>query len=186
MRQAIRAAEPADDRLLDRARRGDGRAFEQIVRQHQSMVFSLAYRVSRNRSTAEELAQDVFLELYRSLDRLASTAHVRHWLCRVTSHRCIDWCRRNKPRYDRPAENSRALSVNPASRDVLFEERLWQLVAELAPDPRMVVILRYQEDLDPSEIAEMLGMSINTVKSHLRRSVALLRVGLEGDCRAVR
>jgi RNA polymerase sigma-70 factor (ECF subfamily) len=186
MRQAIRAAAPADDLLLDRARKGDGRAFELIVRQHQSMVFSLAYRVSRNRNTAEELAQDVFLELYRSLDRLASDAHVTHWLRRVTSHRCIDWCRRNKPRHDRPVENSPALSVNPTPRDVLFEERLWQLVAALAPDPRMVVILRYQEDLDPSEIAEVLEMSINTVKSHLRRSVALLRVGLEGDCRAVR
>ena len=185
MRQAIRAEAAADDLLLDRARNGDGRAFEQIVRQHQSMVFSLAYRVSRNRDTAEELAQDVFLELYRSLNRLTSDAHVTHWLRRVTSHRCIDWCRRNRAPHDGPVDNSRALSVNPTSRDVLFEERLWQLVAALAPDPRMVVILRYQEDLDPSEIAEVLEMPINTVKSHLRRSVALLRVGLEGECREV-
>src|SRR5688572_29095620 len=140
MRHAIRAEEPAEDLLLDRARNGDGQAFEQIVRQHQSMVFSLAYRVSRNRNTAEELAQDVFLELYRSLNRLTSDAHVTHWLRRVTSHRCIDWCRRNRPRHDGPMENSRALSVSPTSRDVLFEERLWQLVAALAPDPRMVVI----------------------------------------------
>jgi len=60
------------------------------------------------------------------------------------------------------------------------------MVAALAPDPRMVVILRYQEDLDPSEIANVLGLSINTVKSHLRRSVALLRAALEGERRAVR
>ena len=76
--------------------------------------------------------------------------------------------------------------VRPALRDVLFETRLWQMVAALAPDPRMVVILRYQEDLDPSDIANVLGLSINTVKSHLRRSVALLRAGLEEERRAVR
>jgi RNA polymerase sigma-70 factor (ECF subfamily) len=186
MRRAIRAADSSGSLLLERAKLGDARAFEDMIRQHQSMVFSLAYRVTQDRGAAEELAQDVFFDLYRSLDRLESAAHVTHWLRRVTSHRCIDWCRRTKPRRDRPAGDLHALTVGPMSRDVLFEARLWQIVASLAPDPRMVVILRYQEDLDPSEIANVLGMSVNTVKSHLRRSVALLRAGLEGESRAVR
>ena len=186
MRQPDVCGEPTSDLLLERAKRGDAGAFEDLIHTHQAMVFSLAYRVTRDRNTAEELAQDVFFELYRSLDRLQSAAHVTHWLRRVTSHRGIDWWRRNMPRHDRPAGDFPPPTGGPASRDFLFEKRLWQLVAALAPDPRMVVILRYQEDLDPSEIAEVLGMSINTVKSHLRRSVAWLRSGLEGECRAIR
>lgn len=186
MKPAIRRADPPDDRLVERAKTGDARAFEEVVRQHQGMVFSLAYRVTRDRSTAEELAQDVFFELYRNLNRLESSDHVTHWLRRVASHRCIDWCRRHKPGADMLTEAMPALSVGPFSRDVLFEARLWRMVAALAPDPRMVVILRYQEDLDPSEIANVLGLPVNTVKSHLRRSVALLRAGLEGVRRAIR
>ena len=186
MQPAIQRAAPAGDLLFERARNGDARAFEEVVRQHQSMVFSLAYRVTRDRSTAEELAQDVFFELYRSLNRLESPDHVTNWLRRVTSHRCIDWCRRHKPATDPLTEAIDVRTSGPPSRDVLFETRLWRMVAALAPDPRMVVILRYQEDLDPSEIANLLGLSVNTVKSHLRRSVALLRAGLEGELRAIR
>ena len=186
MQPAIKRAVPPDDLLLQRARDGDTQAFEQVIRHHQAMVFSLAFRVTRDRSTAEELAQDVFFELYRSLDRLESSDHVTHWLRRVTSHRCIDWCRRHKPATQTLNDALDVPSRGPALRDVLFEARLWRMVAALAPDPRMVVILRYQEDLDPSEIANVLELSINTVKSHLRRSVALLRAGLEGERRAVR
>lgn len=186
MRQAVRRVAPSGVPLLERARAGDDQAFEQIVREHQSMVFGLACRAIRDRAAAEELAQDVFVELFRSLERLESSAHLIHWLRRVTSHRCIDWCRRNRPRVETPADEAPELSVTPASRDILFEKRLWTLVGTLAPQPRMVLILRYQEDLDPSEIAGLLGMPVNTVKSHLRRSVALLRVALEGEARVLR
>ena len=185
MKSAIQRSAPAGD-PLERAKKGDARAFEEVIRKHQAMVFSLAYRVTRDRSTAEELAQDVFFELYRSLNRLESSDHMTHWLRRVTSHRCIDWCRRHRPVNQTLTDAIDVPSRGPALRDVLFEARLWQMVAALAPDPRMVVILRYQEDLDPSEIANVLGLSINTVKSHLRRSVALLRAALEGERRAVR
>lgn len=186
MQPAIQRAAPDGDPLVERARNGDARAFEEVIRKHQAMVFSLAYRVTRDRSTAEELAQDVFFELYQSLNRLESSDHVTHWLRKVTSHRCIDWCRRHKPATQTLTDAMDVPSRGPALRDVLFETRLWQMVGTLAPDPRMVVILRYQEDLDPSDIASVLGLSIHTVKSHLRRSVALLRAGLEGERRAVR
>ena len=66
----------------------------------------------------------------------------------------------------------------PASRELFLEGRLQQLVAELPPQARMVMVLRYQEELDPAEIADALHMPVNTVKSHIRRSLAALRVGL--------
>jgi RNA polymerase sigma-70 factor (ECF subfamily) len=66
----------------------------------------------------------------------------------------------------------------PAAREVFLEERVQQLLTKLPPRARMVVVLRFQEELDPSDIAEALSMPLNTVKSHLRRSLAVLRAAL--------
>jgi RNA polymerase sigma-70 factor (ECF subfamily) len=68
--------------------------------------------------------------------------------------------------------------ASPPARELFLEGRLQQLVATLPPRARIVIVLRYQEELEPSEIAEALDMSVNTVKSHLRRSLAALRAAL--------
>jgi RNA polymerase sigma-70 factor (ECF subfamily) len=154
---------------------GDLPAFADIVREHQSMVFSLAWRFLRDRALAEELAQDVFLELHRHLAAIESPAHLVFWLRKVASRRCIDLTRRRafwpKLRLDEVPE--------PAARtceaDPLVSRALARLVASLPEKARMVVILRYQEDLDPGDIAELLEMPLGTVKSHLQRSLDLLR-----------
>lgn len=163
------------DHALELARGGDAAAFAAIVRRHQSMVFSLALHVLRSRAAAEDLAQDVFLELYRNLPRIESTAHVISWLRRVTSHRCIDELRRVRHRMELQMDAVPDRGASPHSRELFLEQRLQQLVSGLPARARIVVVLRYQEELDPSEIAEALDMSVNTVKSHLRRSIAVLR-----------
>src|SRR4051794_30820648 len=81
-----------------RSRSGDREAFETLVRQHQAMVFSLAWHYLRDEASAEELAQEVFLELHRTVPSLQSPAHVTNWLRRVTAHRCIDQSRRDRNR----------------------------------------------------------------------------------------
>src|SRR5438105_6373594 len=70
--------------------------FETLVHRHQAMVFSIALHFLRDRSAAEELAQDVFLQLHRHLGALQSADHVTFWLRRVTAHRCIDYSRRRR------------------------------------------------------------------------------------------
>jgi len=177
MLEAAHAPVAADQRLAQ-AQAGDQAAFAEIVREHQAMVFSLALHCMRDRSAAEELAQEVFLELYRNLLRVDSAAHLVFWLRRVTSHRCIDRVRREGHRVELAMDVVPERAVSPRSRDLFLEELLRRLVAELPVRARMVVTLRFQEDLQPSEIAEILGMPVNTVKSHLRRSLALLRVKL--------
>ena len=167
------------DQTLARARDGDPTAFATLVRQYQAMVFSLALHALRSRPAAEDLAQEVFVELYRSLPRLESAAHVAAWLRRVTSHRCIDELRRPRRRLELTTDVLPDRGEMPAACEPFLEERLRRLVGELPPDARMVVVLRYQEELEPSEIAGLLKMSIDTVKSHLRRSLAMLRKGLE-------
>jgi RNA polymerase sigma-70 factor (ECF subfamily) len=177
----ITAAEalPVDhDDTLALARAGDGTAFAAIVRRHQSMVFSLALHVLRSRAAAEDLAQEVFLDLFRNLQRIESTAHANSWLRRVTSHRCIDELRRRRHRVELPIDVVPDRGASSPPRELFLEGRLQQLVAKLPPRARIVIVLRYQEELEPLEIAEALDMPVNTVKSHLRRSLAALRAGL--------
>jgi RNA polymerase sigma-70 factor, ECF subfamily len=147
--------------------------FADLVRTHQGMVFSIAYHFLHDRAAAEEVAQDVFLQLYRSLPSLQSEAHVCAWLCKVAGHRCIDYARRR--RRDLALEDVPEPVSEPASGDPIMAGRLRRMVASLPPKARVVVVLRYQEDLEPEEIAGVLGWRVNTVKSHLQRSLKMLR-----------
>lgn len=160
---------------FDRAGAGDEAAFAELVREHQSMVFSLALRSLRDPAEAEELAQEVFLQLFRGLGRIESPAHLVHWLRRVTTNRCIDAVRRRR-------ETAVPLEEIPAPEgpgsDPLAAPRLRTLVAGLPPGQRTVVLLRFQEEMELSEIASAAGMPLNTVKSHLRRAMESLRKGL--------
>ncbi|MCI0524103.1 MAG: sigma-70 family RNA polymerase sigma factor [Acidobacteria bacterium] len=164
----------ADD-TLSRAKTGDQTAFADLVRDHQAMVFSLAHYFSRDRATAEDVAQEVFIHLYQNLGAIESPAHLKFWLRRVTSHRCIDHARK-KYRIKTVSVDDAPEPIAPADcQDSLMTAALRRIVATLPEKPRLVVTLRYQEDLDPTEIAELLEMPLNTVKSHLRRSLTILR-----------
>lgn len=155
-------------------------SFEDLVREHERMVFSIAYHFLRNAAAAEEVAQDVFLDLFRNLAKLESREHVTFWLRRVACHRCIDHVRRNKKAaaevsWDELPEPSRGGADRAAGSDPMLSKRLRQVVAALPEKMRMVVILRYQEEAALEEIAEALGIPLNTVKSTLHRAHAMLR-----------
>lgn len=166
--------------LIPRSAADDPEYFRSLMLEHQSMVFSIALRVLGDRSAAEEMAQDVFLELHAKLGELASEEHVLHWLRRVTVHRAIDRARRRRrcPEFamdwqDLPEPSD--LQGELAGPDPLLSRRLQQLVASLPEVPRTVLTLRYQEDMSPEEISGVLDMPVATVKSHLQRTLRLLR-----------
>lgn len=148
--------------------------FAGLVRRHQAMVFSIALHFLGDYSCAEELAQDVFVQLHKNLAGLESQAHITFWLRKVTAHRCIDHKRRRKP-VQVSLEEAPEPSVSARPSDPFLERRLRQFVASLPEKPRLIVILRYQEDLPPEDIAELLSMPVSSVKSHLHRSLAMLR-----------
>jgi len=163
----------ATDDLLSRARAGEAAAFAALMRQHQRSVYSIALRMLCDRHKAEDLAQEVFLQLHRKLDDIESDAHLAFWLRRVTANRAIDRLRRE------PKVETVPLA-DDAGTDPLLQRRLNELVTQLPPAARAVVLLRYQEDLDPLEIARTLDMPVNTVKSHLKRSLTTLRARVLG------
>jgi RNA polymerase sigma-70 factor (ECF subfamily) len=162
---------------LIRAKAGDHDAFAELIERHEAMVFSLAYHFFNDRSRAEETAQDVFLQLYRNLGSLESDAHVLYWLRQVTTRRCIDQARRVKLRA--VSLDDVELRAVERRQDPILDSRLRKHIESLPELQRAVVTLRYQEDLDPSEICRIVGMPVNTVKSHLHRALQALRRKLE-------
>jgi RNA polymerase sigma-70 factor (ECF subfamily) len=173
------------EQLLQRARDNDREAFRQLVAACQARVYSVALRLTAQHADAEELAQDVFVQLHASLWRIGDVEHLRKWLLRAIYHRSIDRLRQRERQGQRlPLE---VLDGSPEGQapetgaDPLAASRLYQLLLRLQPDARAVVLMRYQDDLDPVDISAVLDMPLNTVKSHLRRSLEWLRDQCAGD-----
>ncbi|HZS49651.1 MAG TPA: sigma-70 family RNA polymerase sigma factor [Bryobacterales bacterium] len=168
-------------KMLVRAALEDPEAFAAIVERYKAMVFSVAYHFFQNRGLAEDLAQEVFLELYRRLDRLESDVHLAFWLRRAISNKCIDYARRSKVNSDVALDAVPELPAEAVSRDPLLAGRLRRAVQALPKRKRLVVILRFQEELELAEIAEVLQMPLNTVKSTLHRTLSLLKKDLRKE-----
>jgi RNA polymerase sigma-70 factor, ECF subfamily len=150
------------------------RTLEALLERHQAMVFSVALRITGNREAAEEVAQDVFLELHRCMNSVQSEEHALFWLRRVATHRAIDAARRCA-RIPETAADVADLPDESKAGDPLLAQHLQHVVAGLPEKLRAVIVLRYQEDLMPEEIAQTLGMPVATVKSNLQRGLEILR-----------
>jgi RNA polymerase sigma-70 factor (ECF subfamily) len=153
--------------------------FGELMREHRAMVFSVAWHFLHDRGLAEETAQDVFLSLHKNLADIETPAHAAFWLRKVAVQRSIDAARKRQRRPQVALDDVAELSVCPSSGDPMLGGMLRRLIATLPEMPRMAMILRYQEDLDPAEIAATMGIPLGTVKSHIQRSLALLREKLE-------
>lgn len=150
--------------------------FEQLVDEHQSMVFSLAWRMTGDRGLAEEVAQDVFLELDRHMGRLESPEHALNWLRRVAMNRSADALRRRKVRgLDLWVDIEEKHGVAAEEKQSPLGTRLEYLLSTLPEAQRAALVLRYQEDLTPEEIAATVEAPVATVKSNLHRGLKLLR-----------
>jgi len=157
------------------ARQGERNAFAEIVCCQQAMVFSICWHYLQDRTLAEDVAQEVFLELYQKLAALESPAHLTYWLRRVTVNRCIDQGRRKKNRRESGMDDVPEPAALVSNSDPLLLRKLQQTLELLPEKQRMVVVLRYQEGLDLAEIGDLMKMPVNTVKSTLHRTLEDLR-----------
>ncbi len=153
-----------------------GRAIEA----HGRTVFSIALRIVRDPGVAEEVAQDVFLELHRHAERLEGEDHLRFWLRRVAVHRATDAVRRRGRQPEAGAEEWMEAShggepVEGRGVSEGLRHRLEAMVGTLPEAMRVAVVLRYAEELTPEEISATLGQPLPTVKSNLQRGLKLLR-----------
>lgn len=149
--------------------------FESVVREHQRMVYSIACNFFHNDAIAEEVAQDVFLQLYENRQAVDTGDHCVAWLRRSTVHRCIDATRRASFQQEIQVEELPEIPDNSPESDPLLREGLRRLIASLPETQRSVMILRFSEDMDADEIGRTLQMPVRTVWSHLQRATALIR-----------
>jgi RNA polymerase sigma-70 factor, ECF subfamily len=150
-------------------------SFAEAVEAQKAMVFSIAWNFLRDRSAADEIAQEVFLELYRRWHQIQSREHLVFWLRKVASHRCLDAVRKRKQHPETSLEESAEPTALERVHDPMLSTYLARMVASLPEKQRVAVILRYQEGMEPEEISEVLGIHVSTVKSQIARALELLR-----------
>ncbi len=163
------------DEQLEKARRGERAALTLLVQAHQRTVYSLALRMLGTRDLAEDLTQEVFMQMNGKLCTIDSNRHLGFWLRQVTTNRAIDQLRRRARISMTSLDEETQLFSAEEAADPLLQRHLQALLASLSAPARAVLLLRYQEDLDPTEIARTLDMPLNTVKSHLKRSLESMR-----------
>ena len=149
--------------------------FEALVLRHEAMLYRIAFNFFLSRAIAEEVVQDVFLQCFENLKRIESPEHLKAWLRRTATHRCLDILRRGKAQRELQLDELPDVPGSISESDPFLSERLRRLVASLPEKQRIIVVLRYSEDMDPEEIGELLGISAGTVRSYLHRALALLR-----------
>ena len=149
--------------------------FAEVVERQKAMVYSILWHYLRDRSAAEELAQDVFLELHRRWSSIESADHAVFWLRRVASHRAIDHLRKRRLRPETSLEETGEPSALERVHDSFLSSYLERMVASLPEKQRIAIVLRYQEGMELEEIAEVLGAKTSTVKTQIFRGLELLR-----------
>jgi RNA polymerase sigma-70 factor (ECF subfamily) len=171
----LNEAEGFTDDDLAKARMGNPEALTAMVRAHQRSVYSLALRMLGLKDLAEDLTQDVFMQLNSNLRSIETSAHLKFWLRKVTTFRAIDQLRHRARVATTYLDEEADLFSTTDANDPLLQRHVWRLLEELSPPARAVLLLRFQEDLDPMDIARTLEMPVNTVKSHLKRSLESMR-----------
>ena len=181
--------------LLRRLRERDERAFRELVTQHRDRVYNICYRMMGNRSEAEDVAQEVFIAVFKTIDTFREESKFSTWLYRVSVNHCKNRIKYLARRHDRDRdeldENSagangailgnpvRAAQPDRALESVQMEEVLREAVNSLDEEHRIVVVLRDIEDLSIEEICEITDLPDGTVKSRLHRARLALRKKLQ-------
>ena len=173
-----------DSDLEERLRRGDPRAFEDLVIAYQHRVFGVALRMLRNRSEAEEIAQEVFLRVHRAVEDFRGEAKLSTWLYAITSRLCLNRLASGERRMAREGEESLERlrgDADPAAHveRIELEAALQRAITELPEERRIVVVLRDFEGLSYEEIAAALDLPLGTVRSRLHRARTDLKEKLE-------
>ncbi len=181
--------------LLRRLRERDERAFRELVTLHRDRVHNICYRMLGNRHEAEDVAQEVFIAVFKTIDSFREEAKFSTWLYRVSVNHCKNRIKYLARRHDRDRdeldENSagangammgtpaRAAQPDRALEGVQMEEVLREAVNSLDEEHRIVVVLRDIEDLSIEEICEITDLPDGTVKSRLHRARLALRKKLQ-------
>jgi RNA polymerase sigma-70 factor, ECF subfamily len=169
----------SDASLVRAAQSGSERAVEELFLRHWGDAYRTAYLIAQDRAAAEDIAQEAFLAALRALPRFDRRRPLRPWLHRIVVNRAIDWSRARRLRHE--------VDAGAVPEAAAPEEHVGGLggvgtaLAQLSPDHRAVVVMRYLLEFTPGEIAELLDLPRGTVNSRLRRGLDALGGVLEEE-----
>jgi RNA polymerase sigma-70 factor (ECF subfamily) len=181
----------SDVQLMLDVKAGDSASFDLLLRKYRSPLVSFLYRMVRDAATAEDLAQEVFLRIYRARKEYSPSAKFTTWLFRIATNLALNSVRDNRYRQaqvslDAPVEEDEA-PVQVAARDMRIDEHMMErdrarviqrAIAALPEKQRVAVLLHKYEEMDYTEIAKILECSESALKSLLFRAYETLRVEL--------
>lgn len=181
--------------LLRRLRDRDERAFRELLELHRDRVYNITFRMLGNRAEAEDVAQEVFISVFKTIDQFREESKFSTWLYRVAVNHCKNRIKYLARRHDRDRDELdetshqangaiagapvRAAQPDRAPEGAQMERLLQEAIGNLDDDHRVVVVLRDVEDLSIEEICDITGLPDGTVKSRLHRARLALRKKLQ-------
>ena len=177
--------EPLDERtLVDRCRKGDDEgAFGELVERYKNLVYAMVWRLTSDRGQVDDLAQEVFLKVYRGLPYFRGEARLSTWIYRIVANVCSE--ARSQRRVEEPLNpREDGGNVEPATDDQAFagievRDRVEKALAQLPEPYRMIVAAHHLQGMQYEALAEALNIPLGTVKTHLHRAKRRLREILE-------
>jgi RNA polymerase sigma factor (sigma-70 family) len=173
----------SDLKIIRRCKRGEEEAFQEILARYRTPIYNLCWRMTRNDEDARDLGQEVFIKVFRLLDRFDEEYAFHSWLFRIATNHCIDHLRRQRLRFlsferDGGGVDEEAVMQVPSDDpgpDELLQRReavarLEEIIAELPPHYRVITLLRHDQQLSYEEIAESLQLPLGTVKARIHRA----------------
>jgi RNA polymerase sigma-70 factor (ECF subfamily) len=188
--EAAKPAMPREEetRLINRAKRGSADAFRTLVDTYKERLFAFVWRMVRDHHEAEDICQSAFVKAYEALDSYSEKYAFSTWLFTIGYRLCLNFLRRKKAyagdvdfaRIGREEDDAPRTLANSEAAHRL-RRAIWAAVEELKPPQKSSVLLFYREGKSCEEIGRVLNMPTVTVKSHLHRARASLRVALSAE-----
>lgn len=165
---------------LSAAKQNNKRAWEKLVRENESLVYHIAYRMMQNEEEAKDISQEIFIKVYRNLQKFDEKSAFSTWIYRIAVNTCIDALRKKKGKEtvsweeqtQQQKENSTEAPETPEEIYLKKEKQIqiMNLMQNLSPEHKAVLLMRDMEDMTYGEIAECLSVSLGTVKSRIARA----------------
>ncbi|MCA0132063.1 RNA polymerase sigma factor [Winogradskyella alexanderae] len=175
-----------EHQLIESIKNGETKAFSILVDRYKDLVYTLSLRMLKNKEEAEEVAQDTFIKVYKSLDKFKGDSKLSTWIYRVAYNACLDTIKRNKKRINDVAIDEISFNkldyIDNALENLIKQERsqlIKECIDKLPEDSSALLTLFYFEEFSLEEISKIVNIETNTVKVKLFRARKKLAIILE-------